>query len=1298
MSKKRIWKKSQAGRLTCFLVGLTVFLFGSAHAQKPVGYQLEWDSIYPPEAFQKSLRFAGARYENDRPGTPFFYLSLNQPSQMARLGKTEVQELSALELNRLPQGIGTEFSVTAEPAYAGKVSGTLIKVVPLRINPESGRAEKLTAFSIENYFTTDQTLFPYALRGASAFNTSSVLASGDWLKFGITTDGVYKITCEQMLQAGIDPLTLNPGSIRLFGNGGGMLPLRNSDARPDDLSECAIEVVDNNANGQFEPGDYILFYGKGPDTWSWSTAQRKYLHTKNLYSDSSFYFLTTTLSGVPKRINTITGPQPQPGDLLVTTYTDYAFYEQNLRNFIKSGKEWYGEIFDVILTQKFSFTFPNLVPGPVRIRSSVAARTSSSFASNSTFNVRYNNVSIFNHIIPNVGTSYTDDFARTSILDGVFNATGPDLQLDYVFNPYNSTSSGWLDYVSLNVTRRISLSGEQLIFRDLDTNNAASTRRYQINNARNGYRLWKVDDHNNILQQNYQINGGVAEFAANLPASGSSEYIYFSTTAIRPAVFAERVSNQNLHGLANAPYIIITHPDFVAQAQRLAEFRKNNDNLDGNVVTTHQIYNEFSGGSPDPTAIRDFIRMFYERATQSTENPRYVLLFGDASFDYKNRIANNTNYVPTFQSDNSVSLLASYASDDFFGMLDPNEGTLSGVEFMDAGVGRFPVRDADEARAMVDKVIRYSTVGVINDETYCAGTNNTRLGDWRNILCFVSDDQDRNLHQRQSERIINIVQQNQPVYNIDKIVSDAYQQVSTPGGQRYPDVNDAINKRMERGALLINYTGHGGELGWAAEAILNNEMINSWDNLNNMPAFITATCEFSRHDDPQRTSAGEFVLLNQNGGGICLFTTVRLAFAIDNELINSDMIRHMFNPLNGEMPRVGDIQRLGKVDNPGNRNLTLLGDPALRLAYPKYKINTISITESGSGSDLDTLSALSKVTVRGRVTDGSGNILGNFNGVVFPTVYDKTSKVNTLVNDRTGNDISLPDSFIVRRNVLYKGKASVRNGEFSCSFIVPRDISFQYGTGRLSYYAHNGEEDAQGFDESFQIGGNSGNVLNDNKGPEIKLFMNDENFVFGGMTNATPSIYAVLFDSSGINMVGNGIGHDITAMLDGNPQKLYVLNDFYESDLDSYQKGRVVYPLEKLEEGPHTLSLKAWDINTNSADAFTEFIVSSSAELALERVLNYPNPFTTRTQFFFEHNKPCTGMAIQVQIYTVSGKLVKTIDSYQICEGFRNKAVEWDGKDDFGDPLGRGVYIYRLKVRTAEGETAQKLERLVLLR
>lgn len=1275
-----------------FLAFLPSFSFG----QKEEVTTIEWlEPQVEQEGFYR-LNFKGAHYLPEESRLPFFHKQLDGNILEITLEDATYTSVDKREQSCLSNLTEESPKIRLIQGFEQKRLKSLIYLLPFRKNPSSGSIEKLTSFRLKVIKGSNET----NKNGTSSasFAQNSVLATGDWYRIGVLKDGIYKVDIDLLESMGIDPSTLSLSNIRLFGNGGGMLPQLNSTPRKDDLQECAIEVVDLNSDGLFNQSDYFIFYGQGPDRWQYNTTEKQYVHTKSLYSDSTYYFITIDNSTSGKRIQAQQNLIESGNEVNVTSFTDYNFHESNLKNFIKSGKEWYGETFDVVLNQRFNFNFPNLIPGVAKIKSSVLSRTSTSFFTTSNFTVNYNGNPILNHSVVNVGTSYTDDFARESIQNASFNVTASDVNLDYVYRPYNATSTGWLDFISLNVTRNLSFTGTGLLFRDLDTNSAGVNRKYTINNSTFGLRLWSLADHNNIKSQTYSINGNQIEFIQSINPGQSVEYYLFSPNELKYPTGGTKIANQNLHGLPQAEYIIITHPDFLNEAERLAQFHRDQDNLSSLVVTTQQVYNEYSGGVQDVSALRDFVRMFYERATSSTDLPKYLLLMGDGSFDPKNRISNNTNFIPCYQSDNAISLLISYTSDDFYGLLDPNEGQLVGSELMDVGVGRLPIRTLDEAKEMVNKVITYSTPGLTNDQNLCAGSNSSRLGDWRNVLCFISDDQDRNLHQRQSERIANIPQQNNPVYNIDKINSDSYQQVSTPGGQRYPEVNDAITKRVEKGALLMNYTGHGGEMGWSAESILNNDMINSWYNVNNMPAFITATCEFSRYDDPLRTSAGEFVLLNPVGGGICLFTTVRLAFAIDNELINSDMMVHFFQPINGEMPRVGDIIRLSKRDNPSNRNVTLLGDPALRLAYPKHLVTTESITETGSGNVVDTISALSKITVTGKIRDAGGNILTGFNGIVYPTIYDKTSKIYNQVNDSTGQDVSLPDSINIRKNILYKGKASVVNGSFTYSFIVPKDISIQYGKGRLSYYANAGDIDANGFTESFYIGGISNSALADNTGPQIQLYMNDENFIFGSITNAHPNVYALLFDSSGINTVGNGIGHDITVQVDGKPQQLYVLNDFYESDLDSYQKGRVLFPLSSLSEGLHSIVFKAWDINNNSSESTTEFVVSSSAGLALDHVLNYPNPFTTYTQFMFEHNRPCTGMAIQVHIYTVSGKLVKTIDEYQVCEGFRNTKISWDGKDDFGDQLAKGVYVYRLIIRTAEGETAQKTEKLVLLR
>lgn len=1192
--------------------------------------------------------------------------------------------------SRLIESLNLDFknSITTRPGTAKGQPYTIFTIIPFR-KGANGSFEKLDSLSI-----SIKKVNTASSQRASTATSNSVLTNGEWIKISVTENGIYKVDYSFLQKSGLIKNEINSSEIKLYGNGGGMLPLSNNDFRYDDLQENAIQIFDIDNNGLFNSGDYFLFYGTEQNTWKWNSTDKKFTHKKNLFSDSTYYFITVNSNGNGKRIQDIQSLTGTPPTRTVNQFVDCAYHEKDEYNFIKSGRNWYGDAFDVDINQTFDFNFPNLQPGTVKLTSAVISRTSTNTFSSSKFSINYNGTTILNQSISNVGTNYTDDFARANTSATSFAANNDNISLNYIYTPYNSSSTGWIDYIELNATRKLTFSSRNMLFRDVDTVNQNSISQYAIANI-NGEKIWDVTDVTNVKNQQYDLTNSTAVFHSNTQLNTVKSYFIFNDDYKTPSL-AGRVKNQNLHGLPQSDFLIVTNADFLSEAERLANFRRTNDGMKVSVVTTDEIFNEFGSGSQDVSAIRDFIKMFYDRSVTLGTPPKYFLLFGDGSYDPKNRIGGNTNFITTFQSENSISLIGSYTSDDFFGMLDLNEGTLTGAELIDVGVGRIPVRDITDARLMVDKIITYETPGNTSSVASCASNSSSRFGDWRNVLCFVADDQDRNLHFRQSERIASNVSANNPVYNIDKIVSDAYEQQSTPGGQRYPEVNEAISKRIEKGAFLINYTGHGGELGWSAEAILNIDMINSWSNLNSMPAFITATCEFSRFDDPKRTAAGELVLLNNKGGGICLFTTVRLAFALDNEVINGDLLKYMFTPINGQMPSVGDIQRLAKVENPGNRNVTLLGDPSIRLAYPTLKVITEEIKEDGVLSD--TLKALSKVTIKGKVTDQNNTLQSNFNGTVYTTILDKEKKIYNLVNDATGNDVSLPDSFLLRKNIIYRGKSSVVNGEFTCSFIVPKDINYQFGAGRLSYYVHDETTDGNGYDEGILIGGISANGLNDQDGPSINLFLNDENFTAGGLTSEDPIIFARLADSSGINTVGNGIGHDITALIDNNQQSVLVLNDYYESELNSYQKGSVRYKLAELSEGPHTLTLKAWDINGNSTTSITDFVVANSSTLALDHVLNYPNPFSTNTSFFFEHNKPCTGMTIQVQIFTVSGKLIRTLSDYQVCDGYRNNPITWDGKDDFGDKIGQGAYIYRLKIRTADGETAEKIEKLVILR
>ena len=696
------------------------------------------------------------------------------------------------------------------------------------------------------------------------------------------------------------------------------------------------------------------------------------------------------------------------------------------------------------------------------------------------------------------------------------------------------------------------------------------------------------------------------------------------------------------------------------------------------VVNPKQIFNEFSSGRQDVSAIRDFAKMLYEQ-----ENPlKYLLLFGDASYDPKERLPNNTNYVISYQSANSTNELYSYVSDDFFALLDNEESILSNsanIPFLDIGVGRFPVQTEEEAKIVVDKVISYNS-----NESY---------GDWRLNMCFVGDDNDEieTVHSLQAEQLADFIAINHPSYNVDKIYLDAYQQESSTGGQRCASVNNAISDAINKGMFLVNYTGHGGELGWAHERILEIDDINSWRNTNKLPLFMTATCEFSRYDDPDRVSAGEQVFLKENGGAIALLTTSRVVFTGSNLDLNTSFLENIFTD-NQDANRLGDVlirtkNNVVDVSNTNHRNFTLLGDPALQLAYPKYNIVLNQIPDSAK--------ALGMVNISGEI-QSNGIKLKNFNGIVYPKVYDKRRDYQTL-----GQDESPVFVFDLQKNLIFKGKSSVENGEFSFSFIVPKDINYDYGTGKVSLYAKGfvGDKlfDAYGHNLDIVIGGTSSEYIEDFEGPQIELFMNDTNFVFGGITDNNPSLYAILFDDSGINTVGNGIGHDMLAILDEESANPIVLNDFYESDINSFRRGIINYPFNTLSEGKHTLTARVWDVHNNSSQETLEFVVISSNNLTIQNLLNYPNPVVDYTSFYFDHNQNNEEMSIVLKILDLKGNIVKEIKDNIIPNGYKYGPIQWNGKSDSGAKLKPGVYIFSLFASLKNGEISNNSGRLILI-
>ncbi|PSR03137.1 MAG: oxidoreductase [Bacteroidetes bacterium SW_11_45_7] len=1271
---------------------LNVMLVTSiAHAQntKTKRLYLSWSSsphqikASDQEVLREVLDLEGAFYPESNGFNPSYGVSVplntdgNVEVRLTNQSFTEIENPDLVNQDHITGSVSLSHTV----GYVKRQPRLKIEILPIRENAGNGQLEKLTSADIE------VTVYPGAGKRSTSsreFQQNSVLRDGDWYKVSVEESQVYKMSYSFLQELGMDVDNINPANLRVYGNGGGMLPEANSEPRNNALQQNRVKVNAGN-DGSFDEGDHLLFYGESPHQWRFDQSDNRFHHQKNLYDEKTYYFITADL-GRGKRISSESSLSN--ANVTVNSFDDYAFHEKDEYNLIESGRKWFGEKFDNIAnSQSFTFDFPNrITSSDVYLKSAVTARSVDPNPG-SEFLVSEGSNTLLSHTISNVDPDYTKPEAIRNVRETTFTGSGNELTIDYTFSNSSSSSEGWLDYVELNVRRNLVLAGDQMAFRDQESAGSGNRARFVLNGATSNTVVWDVTDIHDIHRQNGQLSGNSFSFTAS--ADELREYVAFNSgIEFNEPNDIGKVDNQNLHGSLGQPDMIIVTPEkFKSASETLANFHRKKDQLTVKTVAIQRIYNEFSSGAQDITAIRDMMKLLYDRAGQDTSRmPQYLLLMGDGSYDYKDRVTDNTNYVPTYQSQESLDPLNSYVSDDYFGLLDDSEGgnITSNDALLDVAIGRIPVATSQDAMNVVDKIKHYDS-----PETY---------GNWRNNLTFVADDEDNNLHFRQANGLTKLMENKQPVYNIDKIFADSYQQVSKPGGSRYPTVNQAINRKIFSGTLIMNYTGHGGVTSWAKERILKNDDVNSWENYDKLPLFITATCEFSRYDNPKYVSTGEETMLNPDGGTIGLVTTVRLVFASSNETINRSFLNKAFEQYKGRKPTLGEAVMLSKNSirrDRNNRKFTLLGDPALQLAYPEHEVVTTDVNNETLSSTSDTLKALSKVTISGEVRqNGSNDLMEDFNGIVFPTVFDKPQEVQTLQNDPGSNKTT----FQIQNNAIYQGKASVNDGKFSFSFVVPKDISYNYGKGKVSYYSDNNDIDAHGYSDDIIVGGAADSVAEDDTGPQVDLFMNNEKFAFGGITDENPLLLAKLKDENGINTVGNGIGHDITAVIDEETDNTIVLNEFYESALDNYKKGEVEYPLSDLEDGRHNIKVKAWDVHNNSGEGYTEFVVASSQKMALDHVLNYPNPFTTSTSFQFEHNKPGQKLFVQVQIFTVTGKLVKTIEQHIVSDGYRVDDVNWNGLDHFGDKIGKGVYIYQLHVRAEDGTSGKEFQKLVILR
>lgn len=1105
----------------------------------------------------------------------------------------------------------------------------------------------------------------------------SVLANGDWYKLPILERGVHKINYNYLVGAGINVASIDPRLLKLYGNGGGMLPQNNSDPRPEDLLENSIVVV-GESDGRFDQQDYILFYAEraGLEVLQHDGTL---MHEKNIYSDTSFYFLTIS-DQEGKRITTHQNlgiDQPR-----ITYFDDYILYEEDEYNIINSGREWYGKKFDFTLTYDFKFDFPDLAPNTeVFVTTSVMGQT----YEEASLDIAVNGLGIgqqrINAIVEGSYLAKGSNQVETFVANTSSIPESEQFTVRLSFNPVGSgRSNAYLNYLTVVAKRKLKFYSGQLHFSSLEsTQNALST--FEIEAGADANRIWDISDPSNPHDQEFQIIDAAALFGTT--TSGMKSFIAFDEQSILVPQKAMQLPNQDLHNSDNVDLVVITYPGFRSEAERLASFRESNDGLQVAVVTTNEVYNEFSSGKQDVIALRDYIRHVYSLGEEENRLQN-VLLFGKCSFDYKNRTVKNTNFVPTYSSRNSLHPINSYSSDDYFGFLDEDEGewveSYEGDHLMDVGVGRLPVKTIDEARIVVDKLIDYAT----NLKSY---------GAWRNELVFIADDGDGNLHQRDADRLATQVDTSYAQFNTNKIYVDAYEQVETSIGETAPGVNEEIERSMERGGLIFNFTGHGSPTRWTSETILNITSAIEFENEHRLPLFVTATCEFGRHDNPKLMSGAEYLLLNPKGGAIGLLTTSRPVFSSTNFILNRKFYGNVFRKENGRYLTIGEVFRKTKnqsLNGSVNRNFSLLADPSMTLGYPAHEI--ILTANEDEYKPGDTLSALSKVKFGGYVNDEQGSTNTEFNGRLVATIYDRPSRITTLGHE------DAPMTFDVRDNILFRGEVSVKAGVFEIEFIVPKNVTFDFERGKVSMYALDASRktDAGGSNIEFVIGGESDQFEPDNTPPKIELFINDTTFVERGIAGPDILLIARLSDESGISLSKSEEGADLAAVLDDKTEA--IVNEYYVSDLDTYKRGWVTYPYKELSIGTHKIRLKAWDVHNNFNEAEIEFLVVDDENLAIEKLINFPNPVYDFTRFSFEHNRSGDDLEILIDVLSMDGKLVKRIRQVRERSESRISNIFWDRREQNGSKLSNGVYIFRLSIRSlTDGSKNEAKQKLVII-
>ncbi len=1267
-----------------------LYLFVSTFAVFSVNayqYQLRWNGM-------KSIAIDSARIELiDLKDAVYIshvpYAQIEIPVKSGMQSKFEIKNVALAELTDAErtnlQFHNLNFTEDVSLSLQKKSDNYILRFLPFV--SENGIVKKVISFDIEENLTQNSSFTQSAPTMQHTHN--SAMRQGSWVKMRVAESGVYKLTYNDIVSAGI-----NPDDLHIYGYGGALQNEDISADHYDDLPQCPYAIF-KGADGVFGDGDYVLFYAQGPISWNYYSITKEFQRIKNYYSNYGYYFLASGVDEAPmviEKVSAVSVPESET-PTQIRSFVDHYLYEKDMVNLAESGREFYGEEFSNSVTSKeLSFFVPNvdvMTNMVLRVNTAVKSSTSNGSLSNILARVgRLNDASgnveytfKANNILPS--DYYTKGVEVGGIFYGMYNFSEMIVPVTIKFKSAIASARAYLNYVTLTATRDLTMYGDQMQFRVPTFTSGYAN--FQMNNSSDSYQIWDITEPTKVKEVSTDFAGGVTSFVAQNTDGKIQEYVAVNPngTFNKPEIIGA-VANQNIHSHENPSLVIITNEEYLDAANKVAEAHRKVDNMKVEVVTLDQVYNEFSSGTPDASAYRWLMKMFYDRYQnkQDATETKYLLLYGDGTFDNCQVNGDGHNKVLTYQSYASLSEVESYIIEDYFGFMDDagSGDIFTSTATVDVGVGRITAHDKSVADDVANKIVNY--------------INNKSLGKWKNQLLFFGDDGgsgDGIRHEKQCDSVACRVSNLYPDFQVTKLYLDAFTQQTSASGESYPEAKEKFWKMIKSGVLYMNYVGHGGVDALTNEKIVTNADILALHN-DNLAFWTTATCNFSRFDSPT-VSAGENVLFNSKGGGIGLFSTTRTVYSDPNYALNKEFVVPLLaKDENGNQYRLGDLVKYAKnnctskmYDN--KLSFVLLGDPALRLAIPQYDVVTETI--NGKGVQEASVGALDEVTIVGYVAN-KGQIMTDFNGTVFVTVFDKTANIKTLDNHGEGAYV------YVDRSSIFSGKATVIDGRFTVQMMLPKDINYSFGDGKVVYYAmdETNRYEANGYD-LFTVGGCSSATFDDEEGPTLSVYLNTPTFKSGDVVAPNPILIANVNDENGINISGVGIGHDIAIKIDDD--EWIVLNDYYESNMGTFRSGVVKYTLPDLAEGQHSLTFRVWDLLNNSSTETIEFTISEKEPIGIDEVFCYPNPVKGKVVFAFRHNRPESEIYATLRIFDFTGRKMyeQGVDIYADYNEDGNLAtiatldIEELGWDN-------GIYLYSVELDSEVGKSVTKTKKMII--